>query len=245
MAAAGLGIGPCTLRWPLEASDGTRPREEPMVAPVTRCQPPTSTARPEAVSVLTPRKHPQPPHHRRERRGSGHLLDGTRTDDALRYPSAPTDRQTEGASRQGRHGVVPVTDRRRAPRPCCQPTDCAQRQLLDALSPLTSRPGRCRCSHNRTRATEFLHVYECTRRVSRPARCMGVVSGGGVVEAKAAAPFTGDSETDQVRVDASALTRFSCSRRAGPATPLVEHGRLQVGDAKTPPARAGPESWLV
>lgn len=165
----------------------------------------------------------------------------TRTVAALRYPPAPTDRQTEGASRQGRPRAVPVADRRRAPRPRCRPTGCAQSGSWSTPCPCSPpRSGRCRCSHNRTRATEFLHACERTRRVSWPARCMGVVSGVGVVVAKAAAPFTGNSETDQVRVDASALTRFSCSRWAGPCNPLVERGRLQVGEAKTSPARAGP-----
>jgi hypothetical protein len=52
-----LVIEPWLRRSPLEFSVGTRPRYAPMLEPVNRSQSPISTARANAVSVDTPRRH--------------------------------------------------------------------------------------------------------------------------------------------------------------------------------------------
>ena len=66
-----LVIGPCTRYWPKENSLGTSSTNEPMVAPVNRCQSPTSTGRANGASKATaPRAGrsggtPTTPHARR------------------------------------------------------------------------------------------------------------------------------------------------------------------------------------
>jgi len=70
-----LVMDPRLRRWPLESSLGTRPRYAPIERPLKRCHSPISTARPNAVRVLTPRKQP-----------SRSTIDATRAD------SPPNDR---------------------------------------------------------------------------------------------------------------------------------------------------------
>jgi len=53
-----LVIPPCDLDPPEEYSVGTKPKYAPMLRPVNRRQSPISTANPNAVSVDTPRRHP-------------------------------------------------------------------------------------------------------------------------------------------------------------------------------------------
>jgi hypothetical protein len=53
-----LVIEPTDRLPPLKCSDGVKPRNEPMLLPVNRCQSPISTARPNPVSVAPPRQQP-------------------------------------------------------------------------------------------------------------------------------------------------------------------------------------------
>jgi len=53
-----LVIEPTDRLPPEECSDGVKPRNEPMLLPVNRCQSPISTARPNPVNVQTPRRQP-------------------------------------------------------------------------------------------------------------------------------------------------------------------------------------------